>query len=129
MSATLVPARGKEIPVLPRGASVVYRFNLSIPGPDPATWDTIRFSICDNDGAAYFTVPKSDMSATPGGTAGAYTLALDVPVTRARSLLALANPLAGGKRKFQLDFVTSGGYQDVAVEGFVVVYDPAVSLP
>jgi hypothetical protein len=34
-----------------------------------------------------------------------------------------------GERKWQVDFVTSGGYQDVAVEGLVPVWEPAVALP
>lgn len=127
MPATLVPLRGKQLSALPIGASIVYRFTLTaIPAPDPATWDTIRFSICDNEGAAYFTVLKAAMTVTAGGTSGAYTLTLDVPVTEAQSRLV---DVGTGQRKWQLDFVTSGGYQDVAVEGLVTVYDPAVTLP
>lgn len=129
MSATLVPLRNQRIEKLPIGASVVYRFiYTAIPGPDPATMDTIRFSISDiaKGGTAYFTVPKSAMTVTTGGTAGAYTLTIDVPVTEANSRLVDAG---NGMRPYQLDFVTSGGYQDILEDGLVPVYSPAVVLP
>jgi hypothetical protein len=129
MAATLVPLRKQQIDNLPIGASVVYRFvYTAIPGPDPATWDTIRFSISDvkSGGTAYFTVLKAAMTATAGGTAGAYTLTLDVPVTEAQS--RLVDP-GGGIRPYQLDFVSSGGYQDIIEDGTVAVYTPAVVLP
>lgn len=125
--STLVPKRGAQLKTLPIGCSVIYSITLTdIPGPDPATWDTIRFSICDNGGGAYFTVPKASMTVTPSGTAGDYSVVLDIPVTEADSRLV---DVGTGLRKFSLDFVSSGGYQDVLVDGTVPVYSPFVALP
>lgn len=126
MNATLVTLRGKVLKGFPIGASVVHEIDLdNIVGPDPATWDTIRFSICDNDGSAYFTVQKADMTVTPSGT-GPWSLVLLIPQTEAQSRLV---DVGTGTRKWQLDFATSGGYQDVAVEGTVPVWTPATPLP
>lgn len=124
MASTLVPLTGKRIAALPIGASVVYRFVYSaIPGPDPSTWDTIRFSIADAPGGtAYFTVEKADMTVTPGGTSGAYTVTIDVPVSAANSALI---DVGNSQRWYQLDFASSGGYQDILEDGLVAVYNPA----
>jgi len=129
MASTLVPLTGKRIAALPIGAAVVYRFvYTAIPGPDPSTWDTIRFSISDaeSNGTAFFTVQKAAMTVTAGGTAGAYTLTLDVPITEAQSRLVTAG---NGQLAYQLDFVSSGGYQDVIESGLVRIIEPAVVLP
>ena len=128
MASTLVPLTGKRIAALPIGASVVYRFvYTAIPGPDPSTWSTMRFSISDEiGGTAYFTVPKSDMTVTAGGTAGAYTATIDVPVTEANSRLV---DVGNGQRPYQLDFASSGGYQDILESGLVQILEPAVALP
>lgn len=123
---TLVPLRGKILKPLPVGASVVYRFTLSgIPSPDPSTWTTLRFSVCKNDGTAYFTVPLSDMTVAVSGTSGDYSAVIDVPVTEANSRLITSL----GDRSWQLDFVSSGGYQDVLVDGTVFVFSPYAALP
>jgi hypothetical protein len=129
MSATLVPVRGKQLAPLPIGGSVVYRFILTgVPGPDPETWSTLRFSICDNDGQAYFTVPKADMTVDVDGTTGDYEAVIDIPVTAANSGEVEPNPLAGNLRYFQLDFATLAGYRDVLVDGTVPVFVPFLAL-
>jgi hypothetical protein len=86
----------------------------------------IVFQICDNAGAAYFSVPKSDMTVTPGGTSGAYTVTIDVPVTEAQSRLV---DVGNGTRKYQLYFGTNAGYQDIVEDGRVPVYTPFAPLP
>jgi hypothetical protein len=127
MAATLVPIRGKQIKPLGIGEKCTYRFTLTdIPGPDPATWSTIRFSICDNDRAAYFTVPKTDMTVTPSGTPGDYEAIIDVPVTEENSLAVEPNP-DSGLRLFSLDFASPTA-KGVLVDGTVPVFEPYVAL-